>query len=103
MDLRILRKNLLILVVGTWVLQVGQLGKLAICARVAKAARWPNLQITKNKLMNDFKVRLLSRRFFSRLEAKGTKEAGDVPEIGENGGGVHHKKIMASTHHLAIY
>ena len=53
MDLRILRKNLLMLVVGTWVLQVGQLGKLAICARVAKAARWPNLQITKNKLMND--------------------------------------------------
>ena len=46
-------KNLLMLVVGTWVLQVGQLGKLAICARVAKAARWPNLQITKNKLMND--------------------------------------------------
>ena len=41
------------LVVGTWVLQVGQLGKLAICARFAKAARWPNLQITKNKLMND--------------------------------------------------
>ena len=53
MDLRILTKNLLMLVVGTWVLQVGQLGKLAICARVAKAARWPNLQITKNKLMND--------------------------------------------------
>ena len=53
LDLRILRKNLLMLVVGTWVLQVGQLGKLAICARVAKAARWPNLQITKNKLMND--------------------------------------------------
>ena len=41
--------------------------------------------------------------FVSRLEAKGTKEAGDVPEIGENGGEVHHKKIMASTHHLAIY
>ena len=79
-------KNLLMLVAGTWVLQVGQLGKLAICARVAKAARWPNLQITKNKLMNDFKVRLLSRRFFSRLEAKGTKEAGGVPEIGETGG-----------------
>ena len=53
MDLRILGKNLLMLVVGTWVLQVGQLGKLAICARVAKAARWPNLQSTKNKLMND--------------------------------------------------
>ena len=53
MDLRILGKNLLMLVVGTWVLQVGQLGKLAIGARVAKAARWPNLQITKNKLMND--------------------------------------------------
>ena len=46
-------KNLLMLVVGTWVLQVGQLGKLAICARVAKAARWPNLQITKNKMMDD--------------------------------------------------
>ena len=57
MDLRILRKNLLMLVVGTWVLQVGQLGKLAICARVAKAARWPNLQITKNKLMNDLTLK----------------------------------------------
>ena len=52
LDLGILRKNLLMLVVRTWVLQVGQLGKFAICARVAKAASWPNLQITKNKLLN---------------------------------------------------
>ena len=54
-------ENLLMLVVGTWVLQVGQLGKLAICARVAKAARWPNLQITKNKLINYL---ILESRYF---------------------------------------
>ena len=40
--------------------------------------------------------------FFPEIEAKGTKEAEGVPEIGETGGGVHHKK-MASPHHLAIY